>query len=428
MSRLVLNKATLGIGSAWKRNSASYRAVRERNVALLQARNFQPLQSFRRVIAAPHLNIAVFDDLTSALAEWRAFETAAPSTLYQTSLWCQAWTETVGSARGVVPRIVIGRDEARGISFILPLQTRRRQGVRVLEWLGAPHNTYGYGLFSPHFLADAEAWFAANWTRVLTFLGDFDAILLAEMPESMFGKPNPLKPIFNMLGANPSFTISLKRDFAEIHTRKCSSENRRTYRKKENGLAKAGQVTFGLPVTKLELHGLIDTMFSQQERRLAELGIHHVFGEPEHRFLHRLAELQDERNPILAPYHLSCNGEVLSVKLGGLHANGYWALISSLADHPHRKFSPGDIALRRTIASCCEKGLAFFDFSSGEAAYKRQWADDVIELHAAIGARTFRGLAWAVTMFAGLTFKRMVKRTPALLAVSTALRRFALGR
>jgi CelD/BcsL family acetyltransferase involved in cellulose biosynthesis len=386
------------------------------------------LQAVRKTTAPPQLNVAVLDDLAAALAEWRAFEAVASSTLYQTSLWCQAWTETAGAARGVMPRIVIGRDETRAISFILPLQIRRRQGVRVLEWLGAPYNAYGHGLFSPHFLADAEAWFADNWTRVLTFLGDFDAILLADMPESMFGKPNPLRPIFNMLGANPSFTISLQRDFAEIHARKCSSENRRTYRKKENGLAKAGQVSFGLPVTKPELHDLIDMMFSQQERRLAELGIHHIFGEPEHRFLHRLAELQDENNPILAPYYLSCNGEVLSVKLGGLHANGYWALISSLADHPHRKFSPGDVALRRTIASCCEKGLEFFDFSSGEAAYKRQWADHIIELHTAIGARTFKGLAWTAIIYAGLTFKRMVKRTPVLLAASTALRRFVIGR
>lgn len=423
-----MNKATLGIGSARMRNSAFYQAGHERSVAIPQAWNFPFLQSLRGAPESTTLNVEVESDLAAVLPEWRAFETSALSTLYQTALWCQAWTETAGAARGVIPRIVVGRDESGTIDFILPFQIRRRHGVKVLEWLGAPHNSYGYGLFSPSFLPCAEAWFTANWSTIVSALGRFDALLLTQMPETMFGMPNPMKPIFNMLGANPSFSIALQPNFAELHARKCNGERRRASRKRENGLAKAGHVRFGITASKAELHALIDTMFNQQENRLAELGIHHVFGEPERQFIHRLADLQDEQNPILAPYHLTCDGEVLSVKLGGLHANGYWALISSLADHPHRKFSPGDIALRWTIASCCEKGLDFFDLSSGEAAYKRQWADHVIELHAAIGARTLKGLAWAAVMFSCLSFKRMVKQRPALLAASTALRRLAFGR
>ena len=373
-------------------------------------------------------HLEVLTSMAAALPAWSAFERQALGTLYQNSVWCRAWTETAGRGFNVTPQIIIARNSDHCIQFILPLQIRRRQGIKVLEWLGAPHHNYGFGIFDRDFMPEAPSWFETNWDRVLAEVGAFDAIALTEMPNQLFGFDNPLRGVANMRAANLSFAMHLARDFEPIYAQKKSTERRRAARKHENGLAQAGPIGFGLPKGKAACRNLIDVMFKQQEVRLAELGIHGVFGEKERQFIHRLAELQDDGDPILAPYHLTCDGEVLAVMMGGLHANCYWALISSLASGPLRKHSPGDLALRRTIEACCQRGLSSFDFSAGESSYKRAWADEIITMSVVLRGRNLHGLLWAGTMALSIWAKRNVKRSPTLLSVMRAVRRIALGR
>ena len=169
-------------------------------------------------------------------------------------------------------------------------------------------------------------------------------------------------------------------------------------------------------------------MFSQQQARLAEHGVHGVFGPAERRFIHRLAERQDETRPLLLPYSLTCNDEVLSVMLGGSFGGTYWALISSLAATPLRKHSPGDLALRQTIAATCRRGLTRFDFAAGDTSYKLHWADEVLPLHTVLGAVSLRGFAWAILSAAGTLAERIVKSSPMLRAAALTLRRWLAGR
>ncbi len=374
------------------------------------------------------LRIRVHTAIGTALSQWQTFEKEAAGTFYQTSLWCRAWADTAGASFKVAIRVMVAENDAGEIQFILPLQIRRRQGVAVLEFLCSPHNGYGYGLYDRAFLPEAAAWFAAHWSAVLALAGPVDAVALNDMPDRLLGARHPLAAHFNLKGANPSFAMRLTADFDSIHKRKRDGEDRRMARKKEQSLAQLGEVTFGLPAGRAGLHRTLDQMFEQQENRLAERGVRGVFGPRERQFIHRLAELQDENNPVLAPYRLTCGGEVLAIMLGGLHGGGYWALISSLAPGPARKLSPGDLALRRTIAACCEAGLSFLDFSAGDQPYKRAWADDTILLRTALQAVTFKGLAWTVLMGARLWIKRRIKSSPLLMPLSAGLRRMVFGR
>ena len=413
----LLNIAALGIGSDSRIAVAakSYPDLREGTVA--------PVHGLR----TDELRIEIRPSIAASLADWRRFEREAVGTLYQNSTWCQAWSETVGSSIQISPRIVFVTNAAAEIQLVLPLQIRRRQGVRVLEWLGSPHHNYGLGLYRPAFLAVAEDWFATHWDRLLSLIGGFDAIALTEMPDSLQGRPNPMRKLGNLRSANPSFHLDLEPDFEALHARRKSAERRRASRKHENGLAQAGPVWFGLPEDKASLISLIDTMFDHQRARLAELGIHGVFGPQERQFIQRLAEIQDADDPILAPYAFSCGGQVLAVMLGGLHGNTYWALISSLAPGPLRKYSPGDLALRRTIEACCKRGLTGFDFSAGDSAYKRGWTDDVIEMSCTVRGLNLRGIAWAGLFALRLAAKRAIKQSPLLFSVTQGMRRSLWG-
>ncbi len=374
------------------------------------------------------LSLSVHHSIDDLSPEWTDFEKDAASTVYQSHMWCSTWQETAGEARRTSPRIIIARNAIGRIVFILPLQLRRSLGLRILEWLGAPHCNYGYGIFSRSFLPLAPTWFTAHAPEVFALAGRIDAIALTDMPDTLCGYPHPLRALFTMRGPNRSYSLPLKSDYDSVYASRRSKESRRTARKKDQALARYGVVEFGLPNGKDETRQVLDTMFHQQQSRLAEKGVHGIFGEAERRFIQRLAEKQDGARPFLLPYCLKCDGEVLAVMLGGSFNGTYWALISSLACTPLRKYSPGDLALRSTIAAACKTGHKAFDFAAGDTSYKLHWASEVLALNSTLQAKTLRGFIWATFAALGTHAKHRIKRSPFLREAAHDLRRWIAGR
>ena len=130
----------------------------------------------------------------------------------------------------------------------------------------------------------------------------------------------------------------------------------------------------------------------------------------------------DGESTLLA-YHLHLDRQMVAMKLGGLYGNIYWGLISSLDSRVAPHLSPGDAALRRLIAACCERRFATLDLASGDASYKSQWADTVIPLHSCIRGLTLPGYLWACGAFAQTIAKRTIKRSPRLWAFVQQSRR-----
>jgi CelD/BcsL family acetyltransferase involved in cellulose biosynthesis len=373
------------------------------------------------------LTLSVYTSLAPVEALWTAFQEHAYSTFYQSFLWCRAWCETVGKSKDIEIRIVTATDQYAGIAFILPLQIRRRSGVRVLEWLGAPHTTYGQSLLAPFFIPRSCEWFSNNWAQIVTLAGPVDAVHLVNMPDTFEENLHPLQQLFNMRGPNRCYRMALGPDYDTLLAQKRSKETRRYYRKKERGLAARGNLSFSSPASKAETHATLRTMFEQQEKRLGERGVHGIFNALERNFIHRMVDIQDEAHPVLVPYFLSFQGGVLAVLLGGIHGNTFWAMISSLAETDLRKYSPGDLALRRTIEASCNRGLHSFDFAAGDTEYKLHWADDVTPLYVLLAATNLRGLPWACLMAAGTAVKRLIKQSPAIRNAAMSLRKALLG-
>ncbi len=381
-----------------------------------------------RESANDRLNLTVHAELASVENLWTAFQEYAHTTFYQTFLWCRAWCETVGKVKNIEIRIVVAKSQHGETVFILPLQISRRAGVRVLEWLGSPHATYGHGLFARAFLPHAAHWFSSHWMEIVKLAGPADAVFLANMPAVLDGESHPLQPLFNMHGPNRCYRMWLEPDYETLLVKKRSKETRRYYRKKERAFIARGELSFALPATRAETHTALQAMFEQQEKRLGERGVHGVFGPAERDFIHRMADLQDEAKPVLLPYVLKFDGQVLAVLLGGVHANTFWAMISSLAESYLRKYSPGDFTLRKTIETACRQGLANFDFAAGDTDYKLHWTDEVVPLHVLLAAVNLRGLPWVCLMGAATLGRRLIKQSPAIRNAAMELRKALLGR
>jgi CelD/BcsL family acetyltransferase involved in cellulose biosynthesis len=287
-----------------------------------------------------------------------------------------------------------------------------------------PQTTYGYGIYDREFLPRARSWFSGRGWEIAHQVGRLDALNLGEMPESLHGFPHPLSDWFSCEGSNRGYQIILEPDYQRLYERKRSSATRRSNRKRDTKLASLGALTFGLPATRSQSHERIDEMFRQQQHRLSQRGIHGVFDEHDRRFIHRLADLEHAHGPALLAFNLSVGQHMVAMKLGGLYGNTYWGLISSLDDGFAPHLSPGDAALRRLIAACCEERLAVLDLASGDASYKSQWADIVFPLHACIRGVSPPGYVWAALTMMRLIIKRTVKRSPRLWKLAQHLRRF----
>jgi CelD/BcsL family acetyltransferase involved in cellulose biosynthesis len=376
----------------------------------------------------PDVTISVHHDVGDVSHLWQEFQTHASTTLYQTQQWCCAWQATVGRERQSEPRILVAQDRGGNVIFILPLQIRKAQGVKILEWHGYPSVNYGYGLFDQKHLLHLVAWFAENLSLVLDMAGPFDVVALMDMPDIIDGKAHPFRSAFNVKSANRSHAMQLQPDFDTLYAAKRSPETRHSSRKKDRKLTGLGEIKFFLPASLDETHSILDTMFAQKTKQLAETGVHGVFGKGEMDFIHRLASETMNGKLMLLPYTLKCNGETVAVILGAQANDTCWLLISSMGFGEARKYSPGDYVLRHVIEHCCKENFLRIDFSSGDAPYKSQWAEETIHLYCTLRAKNFKGLIWATVATARLLLKRYIKQTPALWDITIAARSFLVGR
>lgn len=380
-------------------------------------------------IADEPVQFACFQSLNDVACLWLAFQNEAQTTVYHSHQWAKAWQSTVGARLGAEPQIIAGFGRQGRPLFILPLQSRRRSGLTVLEWHGSPDIPYGYGLFADAFLPQASSWFADNFEAVMAKAKSCDLIHLVNMPERMFGHPHPLVRSFNVTGANQSYLLRLDGCFNEVYSRKRNSETRRANRRKDNRMAELGKLEFRQVTDRRELPAVINLMLKHKIARLAAEGVHGVFEQEECAMMQLLAELPDDGSPLFTTHVLELDGVILACTFGGWLNGTYWFYVSSIGpEGPATKLSPGDLALRRTIEQCCAAGLDRFDFGAGSASYKAGWTDETVRLFSIVRANALKAMPLAAIVTAGLVAKGQVKQRPMLKDLVFRLRRVLAAR
>jgi CelD/BcsL family acetyltransferase involved in cellulose biosynthesis len=263
------------------------------------------------------MRIRVFDDLEAVKPIWASLEATGISSVYQSFVWCRTWQQRVGRQRQIVPCVVVGENAMGTTEFILPLQIRHRLGVTIIEALTAPQSSYGFGLFSRGFLqSQAEGWFSTFFADVVAVLPKHDILHLADLPEAIANSHNPLLSVRHFSAANLSYIMRLDSDFQALLEAKRSPESRRSMRKRDVKLEAMGNLIFDLPLNLADRKSTVETMLVQQRQRLAEMGVHNVFDELEQRFIADLVHVQTAEGPLLRPYRLVLDGNILAVPTG----------------------------------------------------------------------------------------------------------------
>jgi len=366
------------------------------------------------------IRISVHEDLPAIERDWRAFEAQADCTVFQSYDFLATWQRTIGARNGVRPAIVIGRDGAGTILFVLPLAVRTAGFARELTWLGAELCDYNAPLLAANFSARIDsARFLALWENIAQVLQDnarlhFDFISLTKMPETVGAQQNPMRYLGGTMTPSGAYLTHLAGDWETFYAAKRSSSTRRRDRTKRKKLAEFGELKMVNPAGDSETLQTLDTLMAQKTRSFARMGVGNLFAKPGYAEFYRALATDPASKHLVHVSRLDVGATAAAVNLGLTYRDCYYHLLASYDDGELSRFGPGAAHLHDLLQQAIERGFKVFDFTIGDERYKRDWCDTEIKLYDYISAATWRGALVAMPMLAALRLKRWIKQTPVL--------------
>jgi CelD/BcsL family acetyltransferase involved in cellulose biosynthesis len=384
----------------------------------LSAGHADPVIAPRAKSGEGTISLAVYGDLTEAEPAWRVFEATAYRTFFQSFDWLAAWQRHVGARTRTVPAIVTGTDADGTLLFMLPLAIERHGVVRHLTFLGSDLCDYNAPLLHPEIARRIDdAGFAALWPRIAAKLRSdrrfaFDVIDLAKMPEMIGSAHNPLMALRRSANPSGAYLTKLTGPWDDFYAAKRSASTRKKERQQARQLAAFGDVLFVDTLEGTERAKTIDILFEQKARSFERMGVRDIFVRPGYRELFTSFAMNPRTRHLVHLSRLEVGETIAAISIGFTASDCYYLVVSSYQLGDMARVGPGRVHLHELLQHAIGNGLGAFDFTIGDEAYKRDWADARITLHDHLSAATLRG-ALAVTLIDGFrTAKRAIKQNP----------------
>ncbi len=358
------------------------------------------------------------DNLAGLKDEWKAFERTADCTVFQSFDWLAKWQQHIGTPRGTLPAIVVGRDACGEILFILPLAIETHGPVRRLTWLGSELCDYNAPLLAPHFSSRIRD-FTVAWNDILRLLrtdarSRFDFVDLQKMAETVGSQHNPFLSLDVLANASSAHVATLGSNWDEFYKAKRSSQTRKKERKQLKHLAEIGEVRFIDLEDANEIARTLETLMVQKSRTFARMGVEDLFARPGYRAFYLDVTTDPEARALIHVSRLDVGTTIAAANLGLSFRGCYYLVLSSYDDGEVMRFGPGRAHLHELLRHAMERGYRTFDFTIGDEPYKRDWADIVVRLYDHLHAVTLRGAIVVAAMKAFRRTKRLIKQTPVL--------------
>lgn len=381
------------------------------------ARDFMGLPLLEAQTASAGLQ--AFRDVHEARADWNELFAASPASPYQAHEFARVWFETIGSARGLQPMIVVARAENRQPIALLPFAVERRGPLRIGVFLGGKESNFNLGLFRRDAaIAESDI---AGWMRQAARAERVDLFHLRNQPTAFDGHANPLLALRTNPSASFAYGTALPSTASELDAR-FSGDARKKLRKKQARLEKLGALAFEHAAQGARAQEIAEGLVAQKAMRLREAKIDESFDLPEMRdFVSRLAAA--EGAGALETHALTLDGRIIAAYAGLAHEGRFSALLNSFdMDEEIARSSPGDLLLHALLRDLVARGFTRFDLGVGEARYKNAICEETIEMFEAIYPTSFTGAIAAPLFIAAARAKRKIKQTPWMLRSLARLR------
>jgi CelD/BcsL family acetyltransferase involved in cellulose biosynthesis len=399
---------------------------------LLQAEDVAALESNRTatILATTSLGpvaLSMTSDVRSLERRWRALQRLAPCTAAQTYSYAEAWSRLVLAPAGKTPVIVAGADASGRDLFLWAFEIDSACGQKILKWLGESHASYAMGLFLPEVARRLGASDMSSLVEHVARKAGADAAFLCAQPCDWDGVPNPFAKLPHQPSPSHGYAVRLG-DFDALYRRRFSKTSRAKALRKERRLAEMGALQLGWAASERERLAVLDALFAQKARQLAELGVKNPFNAEVRSFFREMALLADDDPARLRLGYLKLNGEIAATHSGTLCHGRLAIALSSLTDGSVQRYSPGGLLLRHQIEEASAQGHAYYDLGAGAGPNKDEWCDIVHPLFDNFIPFTAQGILLTSPAAAVASLKRSIKSNRHLWPRVQRLRQGLLGR
>lgn len=366
----------------------------------------------------PDIHIQIESDLGLAASAWKAFETLADCTPFQTFAWLERWQRHIGARKGTIPAIVLGRSKSGEVLFILPLAIETGGRLRRLTWLGSELCDYNAPLLSSQFSKHLPAGgFDAVWKSALSLLRadarfQFDLVDLQKMPEMVGGQKNPCLALRNNPNQSGAYVATLGGKWEEYYAAKRSSATRKTARRKLRQLEEHGPVRLVEVLDPAESTRTLETLIDQKSGFFARMGVENMFRRPGYREFYLAIATDSEARQLVHVSRLDVGSTIAAANVGLQFRGCYYLTLSSYQDGELARHGPGRVHLQELLRHAIERGFRHFDFTIGDEPYKYDWADNKLVLHDHLAPVSARGFLVVSPILLWRRVKRFLKQTP----------------
>lgn len=428
-----MSEATASLLSAEPLVAARDRAAGAADIAPGAGRS--PVLPARMHGKAPwNIGIEIFSDLASVVDDWKEFEKSADCTPFQTVGWLTNWQRHIGSGRGTLPVVAIGRDKSGEILFILPLALETRKGVRQLTWWGVDLGDYNAPLLAPAFANHpASEDFVSIWRFVVALLQRdkrfrFDVADLPKMPEMVGAQKNP----FLRLGVTPNrsgaYIATLGTNWDEYFISMRSASTRKTLRRKQKQLEAHGSLAFSQGLGPEASAQTLDVLIEQKSCAFARMGVENIFQRRGYPAFYRAVITDPETRDIVNVSRLDVGTTTAATTIALAFRQRFYLILSSYHAGELARSGPGRTLLHELLRHSIEHGFRQFDFTIGDEPYKLDWADTKLVLHDHLAGHTAPGWLVASAIMLIRRSIRFIKSQPLLWQIAVKVRSFISGR
>jgi CelD/BcsL family acetyltransferase involved in cellulose biosynthesis len=288
------------------------------------------------------------------------------------------------------------RDAASGAALmLLPLCTRRRGNLRLIEFADGALTDYNAPLLARNFAPKTEE-MDALWRQILRKLPAADVVRLEKMPAHFAGGANPMHHLQDTRAMSiDAWRIPLPATRAEYEHRLTASFAKEL-RRKGRRVESRGRVALVHAKDSGDALRIFNDLAHMRTQRFKELGRENVLAVPALRSFYETVIVDSFAEKFTSLSALEANGEVVAALFALSYGRTYYLLLSAFKDGEWKSASPGNVILDRMATHLIQSGVGVFDFTIGNESYKRDFGAEPQGL--AMGDYPLSLFGWPVAM------------------------------
>jgi CelD/BcsL family acetyltransferase involved in cellulose biosynthesis len=342
-----------------------------------------------------NFNRDIYSSFTEELQGiWTDFENKFSWNPFYTYPWISHWQSIVGGPlHQILPQIVVVKKDDT-ILGIFPFAISRRQGVKVLEWLGGIHADYTGPLLHPDFNQLVPN-FSDLWDELLKLLPPCDVIHLRRQPEMLGDIENPFVKSFNVLAIENAYRATLSGTWEEYYSARIKKKIRADSRRQRNRLEEQGVVQFKVAASASDANMIIKNMMIQKSQRYQDTGVTDMLAIKEHRDFYLGLPKQNFSNFQLHCSALMVDENMVATHVGLVSEKCFFYLMPAHQSGDWHRYSPGRLLLENLLEWAYEHKISIFDFTVGAEQYKKEWCDVEMKLFEYLQPLNYKGRYYA---------------------------------